>query len=122
MSCKSRWSQLKLLQPGLIRRIHAAQIFWVSRQLNKLAHFVALIVIEVGEDCESLHYLVCAFVDDCYDVFDVDLAEAFVLREIFVGIDGLGVHDLLAVNGDDLIAKNRSDDCGELLEEGNVEI
>ena len=61
--------------------------------------------------------LVCALVNYCYDVFDINLAETFVLRKIFVGIHRLGVHDLLAINGDDFVSKNCPDDCCELFKE-----
>lgn len=68
------------LQPWLIWWIHAAQVVWIACKLNKLRHFVAIVVVEVCERRQSLNYLICAFVDDLNDVFDVNLAEAFVLR------------------------------------------
>lgn len=68
-------------------------------------------MIEVRQHRQPLDDLVGSSIDDLNDILDVDLAEALVLREIFVGIDRLGVHDLLAVDGDDLVAQNRSKNC-----------
>lgn len=89
-------------------------MFGVPCELDELRHFVSFIVVEGREDSKSLDDLVCALVNDCYNVFDVDLAKALVLREILVGINGFCVHNLLAVDSDDFIAENRSDDSSEL--------
>lgn len=83
----------------------------VAGELHELRHRLgAVVLVEVRQQRQPLDDLVGAFVDDLDHVLDVDFAEALVLRQILVGVDGLRVHDLLSVDCDDLVAKNRSQD------------
>jgi len=102
------------LQPWMPRRVHAAQIVWISGQLYELRHFVAFVVIKVREQVEALHDLIDAFVDHLNDILDVDLAETLVLTQILIGIDWLVVANALSVNCDNFVTKNRPHNRREL--------
>lgn len=103
------------LHPRVVGGIHAAEVVGVASELHELRHRLgAVVLVEVRQQRQPLDDLVRAFVDDLDDVLDVDLAEALVLRQVLVGVDRLGVHDLLPVDRDDLVAENRPQDRREL--------
>lgn len=84
---------------------------WIASLLHELSHRLGTVVlVEVRQQRQSLDYLICTFVDDLDDVFDINFTEALVLGQVLVGIDRFGVHDLLSVDCDDLISENSSQD------------
>lgn len=89
--------------------VHAAEVIWILSMLNELSHPIAFVEIITSEKIQSFYDLIRSVVDHLDYIFNIDLTETSVLWKIFIGINGLCVDDLLAIDGDDLVPQNCSD-------------
>lgn len=90
--------------------------------LDELSHLISFVEIIASEKIQSFDDLIRSVVDHLDNVLDVNFTETSVLGKIFVGVDGLCIDDLFAIDGDDLIPQNCSYNIRQLKKKTRISI